>query len=102
MKIPGNNAGPLRPTRAKEVHTLPVDGKDSNRNEVRTQVEQAKSDRVEISSAGRAKSAVRLEPVAPGTSERLAEVRRRVLTGAYDNNQVVGEVARRILDSGEA
>lgn len=59
-----------------------------------------KLDRVEISDAGRARASS-LEPTVPGTRERLAEVRRRVLTGAYNADAVVGEVARRIIDRGD-
>jgi hypothetical protein len=57
-------------------------------------------DRVEISSVGRARSA-RLDPVAPGAQDRLAEIRQRVLQGAYDTDAVVADVARRLLERGD-
>ena len=113
MKIHGLNDGPQRPDRAKEVHAQPVDRTDRSRgvhsfpleqNEGRAARKQAqvdRHDRVEISDAGRAKATARLAPADPGTSDRLSEIRRRVLSGAYDTDQVVAEVANRILDRGD-
>lgn len=98
MKIQGGNTGPLRPDRSRDVHILPVDQRDKSSERTPSQVE--KHDRVEISDAGRAK-ATKLEPTAAGENGRLAEVRRRVMSGAYDADGVVGEVARRILDRGD-
>ena len=54
-----------------------------------------RTDTVEISDAGRAKSATGAQ------AERLQEIRARVLQGAYDTDAVVAEVARRILDRGD-
>jgi anti-sigma28 factor (negative regulator of flagellin synthesis) len=98
MKIQGGNGGPLRPDRARDVSTQPVDARERASQRTPSQVE--KFDRVEISDAGRAKAA-QLEPTTPGTEQRLAEVRRRVISGAYDADAVVGEVARRIIDRGD-
>jgi anti-sigma28 factor (negative regulator of flagellin synthesis) len=61
-----------------------------------------RSDSVQISDAGRALST----GDAAGTgstlsSERVAELRRRVLEGAYNTTHVVGQVAQRILDRGD-
>jgi len=97
MKIHGGHGGPQRPERTRDVTTQPVEPRE--RREQRTPSHVEKYDRVEISNAGRAKAA-RLEPTGVGTTERLAEVRRRVLSGAYDADGVVGEVARRIIDRG--
>jgi len=99
MKINGGNRGPLRPDRSHEVSIQPVDQREQRGKRTPSQVE--KFDRVEISDAGRAKAS-RLEPTTPATQERLAEIRRRVLSGAYDADAVVGEVARRIIDRGDA
>lgn len=98
MKIHGGNGGPLRPDRAREVTTQPVEPRERGGTHTPSQVE--KYDRVEISNAGRQKAS-HLEQTTPGTPERLAEVRRRVLNGAYDTDVVVGEVARRIIDRGD-
>ena len=98
MKIPGDNNGPRRSDRSREVHILPVETRQPSITRSPSHVE--KHDRVEISDAGRART-TRLEPTASGEQGRLAEVRRRVMTGAYDADGVVGEVARRILDRGD-
>ena len=98
MKIQGGNTGPLRPDRSREVHSLPVESRESTGRQTPSQID--KLDRVEISDAGRAKTA-KLEPTSPGAADRLAEIRRRVLSGAYDTDVIVGEVARRIIDRGD-
>ena len=64
----------------------------------------ARTDRVEISDAGRALAAK--DGPASGdraelSPERVAELRQRVLSGAYDSLQVVDQVARRMLDAGD-
>ena len=57
-----------------------------------------RSDRVEISDAGRALAAREGTGESSALSpERIAELRQRVLDGAYDSLEVVDEVARRIL-----
>lgn len=63
----------------------------------------ARVDRVEISAAGRALAAegagaASPEPMSP---ERLAELRQRVLGGAYNSLAVVDQIARRMLQSGD-
>lgn len=65
-------------------------------------VAQDRSDRVQISDAGRALAA-RDGAGEPSSlsPERLAELRQRVLDGAYNSLDVVDEVARRILANGE-
>jgi hypothetical protein len=113
MKIHGLNDGPQRPERSKEVHTQPIDRPDRSRGvhslplehgddrATRQPAQVDRHDRVEISDAGRAKATARLAPADPGMSDRLSEIRRRVLSGAYDTDQVVAEVANRILDRGD-
>ena len=63
----------------------------------------ARTDSVEISSAGRALAgAESTEGGAPSlTPERLAELRQRVLEGAYNSVEIADQVARRILDRGD-
>ncbi len=102
MKIQGGNGGPLRPDRSRDLSTPSVDNRERATEQAskRTPSQVEKFDRVEISDAGRAKAA-QLEPTTPGSEQRLAEVRRRVLNGAYDADAVVGEVARRIMDRGD-
>lgn len=60
-----------------------------------------RSDKVQISDAGRALAARGAD--APGGLDpaRAASIRGRVLSGAYDTLEVVDSVARRLLDSGD-
>jgi len=97
MKVNGGNTGPLRPDRPRDPQSA-GDARESRGARTPSQMERL--DRVEISDAGRARAG-RLEPVDRGNSQRLAEIRQRVLRGAYDADTVAGEVARRILDRGD-
>jgi negative regulator of flagellin synthesis FlgM len=98
MKINRNDTGRLRPENARETNgprALPIDQpkpRESERSERR--------DRVEISDAGRARAA-KIEPTVAGAPNRLAEIRQRIVQGAYDASDVVESVARRILDRGD-
>lgn len=62
------------------------------------------SDKVQISDAGRALAAQetgtaeKKEALSP---ERVAEIRQRVLEGAYNSVEVVDQVARRMLERGD-
>lgn len=63
-----------------------------------------RTDRVQISDAGRALAAQASgDAAAPAelTPERTAEIRQRVLQGAYNSLDVVDSVARRLLETGE-
>jgi anti-sigma28 factor (negative regulator of flagellin synthesis) len=63
----------------------------------------ARVDRVEISDAGRALAAQQGGEAEAGgamSAERVAELRQRVLSGAYNSLDVVDQVARRMLDTG--
>jgi negative regulator of flagellin synthesis FlgM len=53
----------------------------------------ARKDVVQISDAGRARASG--ESTSP---DRLAEVRQRILSGAYDSVEILGSVAQKILD----
>lgn len=57
-----------------------------------------KSDSVQISDAGRRLNAEVREAIDP---ERVAELRQKVLSGAYNTLDVVDQVARRILTRGD-
>jgi flagellar biosynthesis anti-sigma factor FlgM len=59
-------------------------------------VEAPRRDSVEISSAGRALATTDSQP-----ADRVAEIRQRILDGAYNANEVVDTVARRILQRGD-
>lgn len=101
MKINGSIFDPLRPDRAthgvspaepqpvSQVAPVPASG-------------QGKSDSVQISAAGRSMAQrVELGQRADFDPERVAEVRTKVLTGAYNTLDVVDQVARRILTRGD-
>lgn len=64
-----------------------------------------RSDRVQISEAGRelaAQAKTATDPAAePLSPERVEEVRQRILGGAYNSAGVVEEVARRMLERGD-
>ena len=91
MKINGGNNGPIRSETARNER-----GSATDRTE-QGGVSTTRVDTVEISDAGRAKAAVSTSTRSP----RLEEIRERILRGAYDTDEVVAEVARRILDRGD-
>jgi anti-sigma28 factor (negative regulator of flagellin synthesis) len=95
MRINGGNSGPIRPDSARAARgTTPDAAAKQSGNHPAVE----RQDTVEISDAGRAKSA---EAAPTDRASRLAEIRQRILQGAYDSDAVVGEVARRILDRGD-
>ncbi|WP_337172033.1 flagellar biosynthesis anti-sigma factor FlgM [Gemmatimonas aurantiaca] len=57
-----------------------------------------KSDSVQISDAGRRMNAEQRDALDP---DRVAELRQKVLSGAYNTLDVVDQVARRILTRGD-
>ena len=92
MKINGGNSGTIRPDSARNEHGSATDRAGPDNGASATRV-----DTVEISDAGRAKAS---ESTSTRRS-RLQEIRERILRGAYDTDQIVAEVARRILDRGD-
>jgi hypothetical protein len=61
-----------------------------------------RTDKVQISDAGRALAANSVsEPATELSPERTAEIRQRILHGAYDSLDVVDQVARRMLARGD-
>ncbi len=101
MRINGSIFDPLRPqstTPASNPATSrPTD--PATQNSGSTPV---KSDSVQISDAGRS-LAGRLEQDVKSTfdPERVAELRTKVLSGAYNTLDVVDQVARRIISRGD-
>jgi len=95
MKINGGSTGPARPDASREAR-----GSVAEKAEQDAKPATSRVDTVEISDAGRAKAA---GSVASGDvrGTRLQDIRQRILRGAYDTDEVVAEVARRILDRGE-
>jgi hypothetical protein len=99
MKINGGSTGPIRPDAARDAR-----GSAADRAEQGGGAAAARVDSVEISEAGRAKAATTAEAPAArleARAARLQDIRQRILGGAYDTDEVVAEVARRILDRGD-
>ena len=91
MKINGGNNGPIRPESARNERGSATDKTEQGG------VSTTRVDTVEISDAGRARASESTST----RSLRVREIRDRILRGAYDTDEVVAEVARRILDRGD-
>jgi hypothetical protein len=102
MKISSNKPfEPVRPESVKPAGTLPAGS--SSTSPVSPVPAASRSDRVQISDAGRAlASEAATTESATLTPERTAELRRKVLEGAYNSLNIVDQVAQRILDRGDA
>lgn len=98
MKVNRGNGQSYGPEVARPANRVEGDGAAGSGRK-KSEGRSAK-DTVEISSAGRSRAA-QLEAKSPLTSERLAELRQRILHGAYNTDAVVNEVAERILASGD-
>lgn len=102
MQIYPKHTGPLRPETTRPTS---IDGPENTpiRPSAPTPSSADRSDKVQISNAGRALAA-RGDALAPaaGAADRTSTIRGRVLNGAYDTLEVVDAVARRLLDSGDA
>jgi hypothetical protein len=101
MYIYPKNPG-IRPDTAGQTHD--VAATERNTNVKPTPVVQSavdRSDKVQISDAGRALAARDGDAAAELTPARAASIRGRVLSGAYDTLEVVDSVARRLLESGD-
>jgi anti-sigma28 factor (negative regulator of flagellin synthesis) len=100
MKITGTTPQLIRPDAAKSAAgstpsaapaATPKSGSES------------RSDSVQISAAGRALAGSVEKTGGEGlTPARAAEIRQRILSGAYNSTAIVDQVARRILDQGDA
>ncbi len=93
MRINGSHLDPIRSTpaappavsRTQEISPVPAS-------------KPVKSDSVRISDAGRQLATDHSEGLNP---ERIAELRTKALTGAYNSLDIVDQVARRILTRGD-
>lgn len=100
MYIYPKNTGPIRP----ETASQPADAseRDTDVRPVAPMPSAAdRSDRVEISDAGRALAARGGDSAGSLDPARAARIRGRILSGAYDTLEVVDAVSRRLLDSGD-
>lgn len=100
MYIYPKSTGPIRPETASQT----ADATETT-SDVRPVSSGAsavdRSDKVEISDAGRALAARGGDQASGLDPARAARIRGRILSGAYDTLEVVDAVARRLLDSGD-
>jgi negative regulator of flagellin synthesis FlgM len=100
MYIYPKSTGPIRPETA--AHPADVSERDSDVRPVSpTAPGTSRSDKVQISDAGRALAARDGGEARELDPARAARIRGRILSGAYDTLEVVDAVARRLLDSGD-
>ncbi len=99
MYIYPKNTGPIRP----EAASQPIDlsERDAETRPAPAPAAIDRSDKVEISDAGRALAAREGDQASGLDPARAARIRGRILSGAYDTLEVVDAVARRLLDSGD-
>jgi anti-sigma28 factor (negative regulator of flagellin synthesis) len=106
MKINAKPVDPtLRPAAAKPTSGVQSPSVDAPMAQPTTGTSGATADRsdsVQISDAGRALATDGPSGSSSLSAERVAELRKRVLEGAYNSTHVVDQVAKRILDRGDA
>ena len=93
-RIDPNALGPVKPGAAER--SAPASRPDG----VSSTPERAKQDSVSFSDEARA-LASGTSTRAAASSERVEDVKQRVLLGAYNTAEMAGEVARRILQRGD-
>ncbi len=104
MKITGQTNPAIQPTVTKPTGGIaPSPGVDPQPAAGVGGTRGRGSDTVQISDAGRTLATEERGVSASGSlsPERVAELRKRVLEGAYNSTAVVDQVARRILDRGD-
>ncbi len=106
MKIQGTGIDLRRSELARQVQTQAESGKKQGADSS-TAAAAPRSDQVQISSAGRALAsqaaisaghAAEAEGLSPA---RVAEIRGRILQGAYNSVEIVDQVARKMLERGD-
>lgn len=101
MRINGSIFDPLRPDRATPSAD-PAVSRPGNQGAASPATGPAKSDSVQFSDAGRSLAGrAEREQQSVLDPERVAELRNKVLAGAYTTLDVVDQVARRILSRGD-
>lgn len=102
MHIYSKNSGPVRPeTNIRTSQAAETAESDAARSVNPTPSSTDRSDKVSISDAGRALAARDGGEAKSLDPARVATIRDRVLSGAYDTLEVVDAVARRLLASGD-
>ena len=103
MHIYPKNTGPIRPETNRTSQTGDVTDRASQIRSIAPAPSSAdRSDKVQISDAGRALAARNDGPEKSSLDPARADrIRGRILSGAYDTLEVVDAVSRRLLDSGD-
>ena len=101
MKITGTNPQLIRPDAAKPA---PANTSAAPAAQPAGKAPaEPRTDSVQISAAGRAMAGGIEKVGGEGlTPERTAQIRQRILAGAYNSTAIVDQVARQILDKGDA
>ena len=104
MRINGTGADIIRPDQTREIQRTQAEGVAKKANAPQPSAPVQRSDKVEISDAARmlahgvdGASSTRGE-LAP---ERVALIREKILSGAYNSLDVVEQVAKKMLESGD-
>lgn len=101
MRIQGNSYDQLRSIIAP-TPAAPDTSRPASPDEQTADVGRSRSDSVQFSDAARTMaSQVDAQSEATMDPARVAELRTKVLTGAYNSLDMVEQVARRIADSGD-
>jgi negative regulator of flagellin synthesis FlgM len=102
MHIYPKNLGPISPETARPSQPADAPERAQVRPVAPVPGAAERSDKVEISDAGRALAARTDGTDSAGLDPaRAARIRGRILSGAYDTLEVVDAVARRLLDTGD-
>jgi len=101
MQIHPKDAGGMLPDPTQSSHAAPIADGDAVGVISATPASVDRTDPVSIADAGRALVAADSWPGSAALDARRAQIRRRVLSGAYHSLEVVDAVARRLLDSGD-
>jgi anti-sigma28 factor (negative regulator of flagellin synthesis) len=105
MKINGKTYEAPRPAATKPTAGITSPAVDAPKAQPTTGTAgptAGRSDSVQISDAGRALATGGPSGSSALSAERVAELRKRVLEGAYNSTHVVDQVAKRILERGDA
>lgn len=101
MYIYPKSTGPIRPETASSTAADATERSPDIRPVAPAPSAIDRSDKVQISDAGRALAARDGDESSGLDPARADRIRGRILSGAYDTLEVVDAVARRLLDSGD-
>ena len=100
MKIYNSSSEILRSDQARELQRSSLNRQKQGAAQPTSPVH--RGDQVQISDAGRALAAQQADATRGElTPERISEIRERILSGAYNSLEVVDQVARKMLASGD-